>query len=265
MRLYLAVARASVRRHVTYRAAAFAGAFANIVFGLIRAYVLIALFQTKPEIGGYDVAAAVTFCFLTQGLIGPIAVFSGGLPEVAQRFRSGDIALDLYRPADFQGWLLATDLGRAVPDFCYRSIPPLLAGALVFELRLPDSPALWLAVPVTAVLAVVVSFALRYLVMLAATLLHDERGVSSVATILALFFSGIMIPLTLFPAWLRPIAELSPWAATIQVPADIFLGRYHGFALVAVLAGQVIWALALLGLGRVLTARVRRRVVVQGG
>jgi hypothetical protein len=34
---------------------------------------------------------------------------------------------------------------------------------------------------------------------------------------------------------------------------------------VAVLAGQVIWALALLGLGRVLTARVRRRVVVQGG
>ena len=66
MRLYLAVARASVRRHATYRAAAFGGAVANIVFGFIRAYVLIALWQTQPEIGGYDVAAAVTFCFLTR-------------------------------------------------------------------------------------------------------------------------------------------------------------------------------------------------------
>ena len=74
-----------------------------------------------------------------------------------------------------------------------------------------------------------------------------------------------MIPLTLFPAWLRPIAELSPWAATIQVPADIFLGRYHGLGLLVVLAGQLFWALALLGTGRVFTARVRRRVVVQGG
>lgn len=265
MRLYLAVVLASVRRHATYRAAAFAGAFTNTVFGFIRAYVLIALWRTQPEIGGYDVAEAVTFCFLTQGLIGPIAVFVGGLPETAERVRTGDIALDLYRPADFQGWLLATDLGRAVPDFCYRSLPPLLAGALVFELSLPGSPELWLAIPVTAALAVVVSFALRYLVMLAATLLHDERGISSVAVVLALFFSGILLPLTLFPGWLRPIAELSPWAATIQVPADVFLGRYHGLALAGVLAGQAAWALALLGLGRVLTARVRRRVVVQGG
>ena len=265
MRLYLTVLRSSVRRHATYRAASLAGAFTNTVFGFMRAYVLIALWQTKPVIGGYDLTAAITFCFLTQGLIGPIAVFQGGLPEMAERIRTGDIALDLYRPADFQGWLLATDLGRAVPDFWYRSLPPMLAGALVFDLRLPDSPEVWLAVPVAITLAIVVSFSIRYLVMLAATLLFDERGVSSVAVVLALFFSGILLPLPLFPGWLGTLAQLLPWAATLQVPADVFLGQYQGLELLGAIGGQVAWAVVLLGIGRHVTTRVRHRVEVQGG
>lgn len=265
MRLYLEVARSNLRRHATYRAAAIAGAFTNTMFGFIRAYVLIALWHTRPEIGGYDVTAAITFCFLTQGLIGPVAVFTGGLPDTAERVRTGDIAIDLYRPADFQGWLLAAELGRAVPDFLYRSIVPMLAGAAVFELHLPASAGVWLALPATVVLAVLVSFAVRYLVMLAATLLFDERGISSVATVLALFFSGILLPLPLFPGWLRSVAEMLPWAAMIQVPADVYLGRYQGVALLGALAGQAGWALGLLALGRLLTVPVRRRVVVQGG
>ena len=87
MRLYLAVAGSSMRRHATYRAASLAGAFTNTVFGFIRAYVLIALWQTRPVIGGYDVAAAVTFCFLTQGLIGPVAV--AGTPHGERGLSAG--------------------------------------------------------------------------------------------------------------------------------------------------------------------------------
>jgi ABC-2 type transport system permease protein len=40
------------RRHSTYRAAAVAGAFTNTVFGILRAYVLIALWQAHPGLAG---------------------------------------------------------------------------------------------------------------------------------------------------------------------------------------------------------------------
>ncbi|WP_243725465.1 hypothetical protein [Actinomadura rubrisoli] len=62
---------------------------------------LVALWHERPSLGGYDAADAVTFCFLTQALIGPVQIF-GGL-DLATRIRDGDVAIDLHRPVGLQG------------------------------------------------------------------------------------------------------------------------------------------------------------------
>ena len=41
--------RYSFRKHATYWGAAAAGAFTNTVFGVLRAYVLIALWQARAD------------------------------------------------------------------------------------------------------------------------------------------------------------------------------------------------------------------------
>jgi ABC-2 type transport system permease protein len=92
--------------------------------------------------------------------------------------RSGDVALDLARPASLQLWYLAEDLGRAAYLFIMRSVPPTLAGAALFGLVVPDALR-WPAFMTSLVLAVIVSFALRYLVALSACWILDERGVQS--------------------------------------------------------------------------------------
>jgi ABC-2 type transport system permease protein len=264
VRVYLAVARHSFRRYSTYRTATVAGAFTNTVFGFIRAFVLVALWQARPGIGGYDVTDAVTFCFLSQALIAPVAVFGPPL-ELAERVRTGDVAIDLYRPADLQGWWLAGDLGRAGFHLLARGLPPFLAGALAFDLRTPASPAGWLAVPVSVGLALLVSFAIRYLLALSSFWLLDDRGLNMVAFTAASFFSGLVLPLVLFPGWLGTLAHALPWAAILQVPADVWLGRYQGADLLAALGGQALWAAVLLGAGRLVGAAAHHRVVVQGG
>ncbi|WP_405085419.1 hypothetical protein [Microbispora sp. NBC_01389] len=50
--LYPRLAWYGFRRHAAYWAAALAGAFTNSVFGVLRAYVLIALWQARPGLGG---------------------------------------------------------------------------------------------------------------------------------------------------------------------------------------------------------------------
>lgn len=264
MRVYLAVARCAFRRYSTYRVATAAGAFTNIVFGFIRAFVLIALWQARPSIGGYDVTDAVTFCFLSQALIAPVAVFGPAL-ELADRIRTGDVAIDLYRPVDLQAWWLATDLGRAAFHLLSRGLPPLLVGAVAFHLRSPDSVAGWLAVLPALALALLVSFAIRYLMALSAFWLMDDRGVNLVVFTCASFFGGLIVPLVLIPGRLGHLAGVLPWAATLQVPADVWLGQRGGTDLLAALGFQAAWAVVLLGLGRLLTAVATRRVVVQGG
>ncbi|MET8155578.1 ABC-2 family transporter protein [Sphaerisporangium sp. NPDC005289] len=259
--LYLTIFRYGFRRHATYWGAALAGAFTNTVFGFLRAYVLIALWHARPGLAGYDVTDAITFCFLTQGFIGPMELFGGGL-DLAQRVRTGDVALDLSRPASLQMWALADDLGRAVFLFVARSVPPTLVGAVVFGIHLPGGAATWAAFLASMTLGVVVSFGLRYLVAMSTFWIVDDRGVQSLSLVMTMFFSGMTLPLVLFPGWLGTLADALPWAAMVQVPADVFLGKRD---VLGALAFQAAWVTALLAAGAAVTRTARRKVVIQGG
>ncbi|MFC5664741.1 ABC transporter permease [Kitasatospora misakiensis] len=266
MRLYAAVVRGAFRRFSTYRAASLAGAFTNTVFGFILASTFLALWQARPGLGGYDEVTAVTYIWVSQGLLVTVAVMGGGFQDdVQERFRSGDIAIDLYRPVDFQGWWLATDLGRAGFHLLARGVPPVLVGALVFRTRLPEHPLTWVLFLLATLLAVVVSFGLRFLVSLTGFWLHDSEGVRSVALVVSMFFSGMLLPLALFPGLLGELAPLLPWAALVKVPTDVFLERVTGTGLLRAFGFQLAWAAALLAAGRLLQLLATRKVVVQGG
>ncbi|MEU2558909.1 ABC-2 family transporter protein [Streptomyces longispororuber] len=265
-RLYAAVAGGNFRRFATYRTATLAGVFTNTVFGVILAYTYIALWDERPGLGGYDQAQALTYVWLGQALLMAMAAMGGGFEtDLMERIRTGDVAVDLYRPADLQAWWLASDLGRAAFHLLGRGVVPMIFGALVFQLTLPHDPLTWLATLLAVLLGVVVSFALRYLVALSAFWLLDGAGVAQVSWLAGTFFSGLLLPLHVFPGALGEAARALPWSALLQVPADVFLGRHTGTGLLAVYAFQAAWAAGLLALGRALQGLATRRVVVQGG
>ncbi|WP_069172971.1 ABC transporter permease [Streptomyces griseus] len=266
MRLYAVVAAGGFRRHATYRMATAAGVFTNTVFGFVMAYTYMALWAERPRLGGYDASQALTYVWLGQALLMTCAMMGGGFEsELMERIRTGDIAVDLYRPADLQAWWLAGDLGRAAFHLLGRGVAPMALGALVFDLVLPDSPVRWLAFLVAVALGVVVSFAVRFLVALSAFWLLDGAGAMQIAWLAGLFFSGMLLPLNLFPGVLGEVARALPWSSLLQVPADVFLGRRTGWDLMGAYAFQAGWAVVLLVAGRLLQSAATRRVVVQGG
>ena len=263
MRLYWEVARRAFRRYATYRGANLAGLFTNTVFGFIRAYVLIALYQHRDNVGGFDVTDAVTFCFVSQGFLMLTEAF--GTDEIAERIRTGDIVTDLYRPVDFQLWSLAQDYGRAAFHLLTRGIPPILAGALVFDLRIATDPTVLAAAAAAVVLAVTVSFGIRFITNLTAFWLIDIRGLRQMVTLVQLFFAGLAVPINFFPGWLETTARVLPFAAILQVPIEIILGKHRGGDLAMALASQVVWAVALYLIAAAVVRAATRKVVIQGG
>jgi ABC-2 type transport system permease protein len=264
--LYVAVATRAFRRYSTYRAATLAGIFTNSVFGIIYSYAYLALWAANPDAGGYDAVDAVTFVWLGQAMLMTVAVWSGGTTsELMERIRSGDVAIDLYRPVGLIGWYLAADLGRALYHLLTRGLAPILVGMALFELTLPPSipnaGAFLLSLP----LAVTVSFSLRFLVACTAFWLLDANGVRVLSDAFAIFFSGMTLPLVLFPGWLGTLAEILPWAGMMQVPADLWLGRHEGSAILAYLGFQVAWIVVLLACCSFVLRAATRKVVVQGG
>jgi ABC-2 type transport system permease protein len=263
---YAAVAVRAFRRYATYRTATAAGVFTNTVFGFIVSYTFVALWGQRPHLGGYSQSQALTYVWVGQALLMAMCLMGGGFEdELMERIRSGDVAVDLYRPADLQGWWLAADLGRAAFHLVARGAVPMVCGALAFRLSLPGDPLTWLLFLAAVALGVAVSFAVRYLVALSAFWLLDGAGVSQIVWLAGLFFSGMLLPLTVFPGWLGGLARALPWSAMLQVPADVLLRRHRGGGALLALAFQAGWAAALLAAGRALQSAATRRVVVQGG
>jgi ABC-2 type transport system permease protein len=264
--LYAAVAERSFRRYSTYTGATLAGIFTNSVFGLIYTFAYKALWEQAPDAGGYDSIDAVTFVWLGQALLMTVALWGGGTTDdLAERIKTGDVAIDLYRPTGLVGWYLAGDLGRATYHLVTRGLGPTFIGLIFFHIRLPSSPLDAAAFAVSLVLAVVVSFGLRFIVSSSAFWLLDASGARFLSGAFAIFFSGMMLPLVLFPGWLGELAQALPWSAMIQVPNDIWLGQYDGWSLLGALGFQVLWVLVLLGLCEGVLRAATRKVVVQGG
>lgn len=263
MRLDWEVAKRAFRRWSTYRAATFAGIFTNTVFGFIQAYVLVAVYRERDNIGGFDVTDALTFAFVTQGFLMMVWVFNW--TEIAERVRTGDVITDLYRPVDFQRYWLAQDLGRAAFHALARGVPPYLFGSLVFDLRVTTDPLAIAVFPVACLLAVVISFAIRFMINMLSFWLLDIRGPNQTLMVVWLFLSGFLLPITFFPDWLEAFARATPFAAIVQLPVEVILGKHDAGALGVVIAVQLTWAVVLLAVGRRVLAAATQKVVVQGG
>src|SRR4029079_4385161 len=173
--LYAAVAARSFRRFSTYRAATLTGIFTNSVFGVIFSYAYLAVWGHQSH-GGYDSTDAITYVWIGQALLMTVAVWGGGTTDdLAERIRTGDVAIDLYRPVGLIGWYLAGDLGRAAYHFLARGLGPTVLGVLLFHIALPDGPVVALAFLVSLTLAVVTSFAIRFLVACTALCVLDPN------------------------------------------------------------------------------------------
>jgi len=264
VRVLWAFAVGGFRRYAQYRGATVAGAVTNSVFGLLRASVTTAAVASAGgRIGGYDTAAVLAYAWLSQAVIAPVHVF--GWTEVAERIRTGDIVTDLSRPVDLQLQFLAADLGRAGYVLIPRGLPPLIVGGLTFGLTLPGTPAPYLVGLASLLLAVLISFAGRFLLNLAAFWLLDLRGPASLYVIVSNLLCGLLIPVSWMPGWLRVLAHATPFPSMVQAPVDLLSGRVTGTAAAATVGVQLVWLAVLLGLGRIVLSRATSRLVIQGG
>jgi ABC-2 type transport system permease protein len=217
VRTYLLLAATEFRRFSTYRLAILAGVVTQSVFGFIRLSVLFAAISAAGgTLAGYDQLSASTYVWLGQALLAPIAIFAW--TEIADRVSSGEIAVDFARPVDLLLAWWARDLGRASFQLMTRGLLPLIIGAVTIGLALPQS---WTAYPlglISLILAVSISFVVRFLVNLIAFWTFDVRGFVNLYLVVVGPLCGLLVPVHLFPEWLRIIAYATPFPSMLQSP-----------------------------------------------
>jgi ABC-2 type transport system permease protein len=263
VRLYVEVAKRAFQRQLAYRTANLAGLVTNAVFGYLRALIILALFEARGDVAGYDATAALSYTWATQATIMCVALW--GWYDVEETIRSGDVVSDLARPFSYLGYWLARDLGRAAYFFVMRCLPVVAVAVITFGIPLPSFPLGWLAWMATLLLATVASFGFRMLVNLTAFWTADARGLGNIAMALVTFLSGFIVPLPFLPPLVRDVCLALPFAAMVQTPSDVFVGKLAGASLLSAVGLQLAWCLVLLAACQLVVAAATRRVFVQGG
>jgi ABC-2 type transport system permease protein len=263
MNAYWAILSARFQVLLQYRAAAFAGVVTQLFWGIIRMLIFTAFFHSGRTSQPMTLRETIDYIWLSQAFL--LLIPWGHDRDIEDLIRSGQIAYELVRPVDLYWLWYCRSLALRVAPVTLRAIPILLIAVLFFGLDVPASFAAAVAFIFSIIGSMLLSSALTALSSITLFWTISGQGILWIVPTLSFIFSGIIVPLPLFPDWSQPIMNFLPFRGIIDVPLRLYLSHLAPTAAPFLILVQLIWTVILIIFGRGLMRIGLRRVVVQGG
>lgn len=263
MKGYWALISARFRTLLQYRAAALAGIFTQIVFGLIMVRVYEAFYRSTTAPQPMSLRDIITYVWLGQALLRMLPWNVD--PDLRLLIRSGGVAYEMLRPLDlYAAWFCRALAWRTAPTLL-RALPMATIALLFLDMQPPASAAAFFAWALTTVGALLLGCAITTLMNISLLWTVSGDGISQLVPVLVVILSGMEVPLPLFPSWAQGLLNVLPFRGLIDIPFRLYIGHLPVQELLELLAFQLGWTALFVGLGNWLLAKGQRRVVVQGG
>ena len=263
MKIFWAFARQAFQFIAAYRF----NFFMEFVLVLLRMYgiywVWRVLYTQRPGAFGVDLGQMVTY-----GVMGmAIELFIWSRPQwyMANQVKSGAIDTDLMKPMDFHFYMLARSVGELLIGIGVLGLPALLVAYLFLDIQPPPDLLNGLMFVASLALGFLLLFHLNFLLGSLSVVALDIRHISWAYFSMVRFLGGQIVPLWLFPDFLRLIAESLPFKGTYFIPISIYIGQLSGIEALRAIEFQLVWLVVLVLLSRLLWGWAHRRLVVQGG
>lgn len=263
---YWGIAATSVKEKLIYRFDFFSSLVSALLTATLMYFLWRAIYQSSMNLG-LPLQALLTYVVLGQ-------VFNFASIGAAQRrvlwnvvgnIQTGNIVFDLLRPADYQAMQFADTCGTFVAGQLLTALPAYLFALVVFGISFPASPAAGVGFAVSLLAAFLLSFSLDFFINILSFWTFSLQGIMYAKKALLDVLAGTIIPISLFPSWLHAIAQVLPFQGLAYTPLAIYTGTIAGAAIWRAIAVQLIWAVVLVGLTRLVWLRALRRLVIQGG
>lgn len=268
---YLAVVSARYRTLLQYRVAAFAGLVTQFFWGAVKVMVFAAFYAVSTIDQPMSLAAVVTYVWLGQAMLGVLPWNVDG--EISNMIKTGSVSYELVRPLDLYYFWFCRTIALRTATTTLRCAPMILISMLVFPLvglgdwalRLPDGVVSLSLFVVSMCCAVMLAVAMTMILHVVLLWTISGEGLNRIMPSFVLVFSGMIVPLPLFPDWLQPLLNNQPFRGLVDVPFRIYSGNIPMTDAVGDIIQQIIWTFLIILLGRWMLSRSMRQLVVQGG
>ncbi|WP_434748098.1 ABC transporter permease [Paenibacillus amylolyticus] len=222
-----------------------------------------AIYGSSGEIGGFTAAQMTTYVAVSW--MARAFYFNNLDREIAADIRDGSIAIQFIRPINYVMVKMMQGLGEGIFRFLLLMIPGMIIAILLFPVELPTAPSAWIGFLVMLFFSFIINSQINVITGLAAFFVENNEGMMRMKRVVVDLFSGLIIPISLYPDWLSTIMKVLPFQAITYLPGSVFTGRVEGTGIWSVLGIQVLWFVILLLPMVLIWRQARKRLFVQGG
>lgn len=263
---YLACVRLSFLKLIAYRMRYFTGIITYLMFVSMHYYIWDAVYSGKPKgtlINGFTFEQMITY--IAIGWIARSLYFSDIDEEISEMVKSGQISIYLIRPVKFHLVMLAEAFGGLVFRLLLFTFPISIVLIAVFPVSPPASILAGIIFIFSTFASFLVLAEISFLLGLLCFYLQSIDGFMRAKYFFIQLFSGLLLPLSFYPSWLRNIMEYLPFKLIASTPLEIYLGKITGIDLLQTLFSTFLWALFLFVLAERLSKIAFQKLSIQGG
>jgi ABC-2 type transport system permease protein len=229
----------------------------------VNYFTWMAIYGNGNSLGGFTATQMTSYVAVSW--MARAFYFNNLDREISTDIRDGSIAIQFIRPYNYVLVKMMQGLGEGMFRFLLFMIPGMAIAMLLFPVQLPTAPSAWAGFLVMLFFSFLINTQINIITGLSAFFVENNEGMMRMKRVIVDLFSGLIVPISLFPDWLSSVLKVLPFQAITYLPGSVFTGRVQGVGIWNVLGIQVVWFLALLIPIVWLYHAARQRLFVQGG
>ncbi len=268
---YLEFARIGFVNILAFRLRYYTGILTYLINVTVYYFIWRAVFAqsdglARPASGaiaGYDLPQILTY--VSVGWILRSFYWNTIDQEMAYEVIDGKIAMDLLKPVSVQWMWLTRAMGESAFRLVLLTAPTAILISFLFPVRPPASWPHFFLFLVSAAGSFLLMGAINFLIGTCAIPLKSILALIRAKFWLIELLSGLLVPLSFFPAPVRRFSSWLPFEHIAYTPLQIYLGKLGGMACARAVATQFFWVVALLWLGHLWWNRATQKITIHGG
>ena len=260
---YTEYVRISFQKMLAYRVSYMIGVVTYVIHVAVYYFLYKALYHEHNSIFGYNLQEMITYVSL--GWISKSLYLNYIDREITDDVQSGQVAMDLIKPIDFQAMYFSRGLGHSLFRFLLFTPPIVVVTTVLFAISPPASGQHLATFLIALFFSILIYLGINYIIGLLAIFFLSIRGILYSKNLIIELLSGLLIPIDWFPSWFQSISKLLPFQSIAYYPLQIYLGRVDSSSVATLLVTQIGWVAILCMAGRFIWRLCQRQILIQGG
>lgn len=263
MKKYLVITKNGAQNLLAYRVNFFAWYVTEGISVLVMVYIFVSIYKEGGQVANYSLRSLVAYFIMTR-IINMIFAGDDVSTNIASEISEGKMNNYILKPLNYSLTKYFTFLGDNLMALMM-SFPILISVIYYFrDLYLLDFKNIFYF-SISLFISSLIFYSFYYIIGLMSFYMGNIGGLSFMAWLFILLFSGRLMPIETLPQWIQTTAQYMPFKYTVAEPLNILYGKLTNIQAMQSISIGFIWCIVMTLIGSIIYHKGLKKYESFGG